>query len=222
VSNGCGAGVASSAPRPFDTSTYLNSNNPRGRRYVVNFRMACNLHDAAYSGAKVADPLNGGVIDTFGWSKLKADEVFLTNMKKLCDQAFKGTGATVALADCKGKGGKTSTGALSRYNVVTGPLAESAYRARPNLAGPWSGQGISNFVFTQNGRSVTATWTRGDLTGELRATIISRDQDSVIQGYVQATVNGVTTQLGVTMTANPDTPKVLSVSGGGLPPRLTR
>jgi len=222
VSNGCGPGKASTKPRTFDTSTYRNSNNPFGKRYVVNFLLACNLHDAAYSGAKVADPLNGGVIDTFGWSKLKADEVFLTNMKKICDQAFKGTGATVALADCKGKGGKTSFGALSRYNIVTGPLAESAYSGRPRLAGSWSGQGVSNFVFEQNGRSVTATWTRGDLSAELRATVISRDQDSVIQGYVQSTVNGVTTQLAVSMIADPDTPKTLSVSGGGLPPSLTR
>ena len=42
----------------------------RAKKYRVNFREACKLHDAGYSHAKVRDELNGGVIvDFFGPTK---------------------------------------------------------------------------------------------------------------------------------------------------------
>lgn len=221
VSNGCGGGVASNERRLGDTSTYLNSNNPFGKRYVVNFRLACNLHDAGYSGAKVRDPIDGGIIDYFGWSQKGVDDKFLRDMRRLCDQAFAGTGATVALADCRGRGGKTSFGAETRYNFVR-QFGHRFYRARPNLNGLWSGPGLTGLVITQKLRSVRGTWRQGDLSGEFRGTLISRDQDSVVQGFVRTTVNGETKQSAIAITADPDRPKELVVDSSLLHATLRR
>lgn len=132
VSNGCGPGnSASSDTRLFDTSTYLNSNNPGGQRYVVNFRDACDLHDAGYWGAEVADPVNGGYVDYFGWSKEQIDSKFLVDMQILCRRQIQS--APAALADCLGTGGKTSVGALSRYNAVVAHGA-SSFVPRPSIS----------------------------------------------------------------------------------------
>jgi hypothetical protein len=59
VSNGCGGGAPSSEARWGDTSEYYG--------HIVNFRLACNLHDAGYTGAEVQDPINGGYVDYFTW-----------------------------------------------------------------------------------------------------------------------------------------------------------
>ena len=57
VANGCGPGTAGSDRRWGDISVYSGRN-------LVNFRMACNLHDAGYSGAKVKDPLTATASST--------------------------------------------------------------------------------------------------------------------------------------------------------------
>lgn len=65
VSNGCGGGKASAQGKFGDSSTYRDSNiNPAARSYTVNFREACKLHDAGYSGAKVRDACTAGLSST--------------------------------------------------------------------------------------------------------------------------------------------------------------
>ena len=107
VSNGCGGGEASAESKLGDKSVYRNSNNALGRRYVVNFRLACQVHDAGYSGANVLDPFSGKVVDFYTWSQKQIDDLFLENMRTICDQQVPAD-APVALADCKATGGKTS------------------------------------------------------------------------------------------------------------------
>src|SRR5437879_3107308 len=53
VSNGCGGGVASREYKYGDDSSFVNTNVPFAGEKVwhVNFREACELHDAGYSGA---------------------------------------------------------------------------------------------------------------------------------------------------------------------------
>ncbi len=220
VSNGCGGGVASNEHRFGDVSTYRNSNNPVGMRYLVNFRLACNVHDAGYSGAKIKDPFSGATIDFYGWSQRRVDEKFLADMRTLCDRAFEGKDAPVALADCKAHGGKTSWGAESRFDFVRS-FGHLYYRERPNLLGTWT-DGRVRVVITQRLRSVRGTWQDGEATGEFRGTLISLDQDSVVRGFARRTVNGETKQSAVRIGIDPDTPNEILFSGAALHGTMTR
>ena len=122
VSNGCGgAGWASLvAVQNYlgNTSVYKNSNiNPLAKSYTVSFKDACDLHDAGYSGAIVADKLRGGIKDFRKWTRKQVDDKFLADMRFLCRQAIPPT-AAVALKNCQGRGGNLSFGAESRFNFV--------------------------------------------------------------------------------------------------------
>jgi len=227
VSNGCGGGVASNAKRYGDTSVYLNSNNPFGTRYTVNFRSACNLHDAGYSGAKVHDVLSGKTIDYYTWNQAGVDEKFLTDMQKICEIQIPPE-ASVAIQDCQGNGGKTSLGAKSRYDFVT-TAGSLFWRNRPNLNGGWtqgSGEDAVRLNLSQDVRSVTGSWQSGTgdnlLKGEFRGTLISRDQDSIVKGYAKVTKGGTTAIRPMSFTVDPDTPNRIEAAGLGLAGTLTR
>jgi hypothetical protein len=188
VSNGCGGGDASTDPKVGDTSTYYEG----GQTFVVNFREACKIHDAGYSGAKVADPFQGGaVVDFFTSSRRTADTRFLKDMELICDEQVP-SWATQALEDCKGTGATTSTGATSRYNFVH-RFGWMFYNDRPKLRGFWRVRNHNDpsWTIVQDGRTVKAAWRggrgHGTLRGEFRGTIVSRDNDCVIQGFVQIT-----------------------------------
>ena len=228
VANGCGGGVASTEPRFGDTSTYLNSNNPLGTRYTVNFRDACNLHDAGYSGAKVLDKLNGGApIDYFKWNQLQVDNKFYADMQLLCIKQVPAA-APVARADCLARGGKTSWGAETRYNFVR-TAGSHFWRARPSLGGMWTqGDGADRITVTisQSVRYVGAHWEISDgqniQRGEFRGTLISQDQDSVARGSARLENADKSMQRPMTITADPDTPNQVILSGGGLAGTFTR
>ncbi len=82
VSNGCGGGEAHTDPQIADTFTFSPVS---GDKWIVNFRLACNVHDAGYSGVLVRDPLQGNKeIDFSTWSRKKLDKLFLTNLKQIC------------------------------------------------------------------------------------------------------------------------------------------
>lgn len=122
VSNGCGgAGWASLvAAQNYlgNSSVYKNSNkNPLATSYTVNFKDACDLHDAGYSGAIVRDKLRGGVRDFRKWTRKQVDDKFLADMRLLCRRAIPAS-ATVALTNCQSRGGNLSFGAESRFNFV--------------------------------------------------------------------------------------------------------
>jgi hypothetical protein len=220
VSNGCGGGVASTESRFGDKSVYRNSNNPFGTRYVVSFRLACHMHDAGYSGAKVHDPFSGNIIDLFGWSQKRVDDKFRDDMRTLCEGALAHRNAPVALADCRAHGGKTSWGALTRYDFVRSK-GHLFYRARPNLLGTWTDGGVSVLI-TQRVRYVRGTWKDGDLTGEFRGTLISLDQDSIVRGFARTTVNGVARQNALRIDVDPDQENEIVFSGAALHGTMSR
>lgn len=229
VANGCGGGVAGTEARFGDRSKYFNTNNPLAPGFWVNFRKACNLHDAGYSGAKVRDNLHGGAsIDFFTWDQKRIDDKFLDDMRLLCDDQIPAT-APGAIADCKARGGKVSWGAESRYNFVRG-AGSLFYRARPALRDVWSngasGEDVVAFVVTQTLRNVRATWHTGKgadvVKGEFRGTLISRDQDSIVRGTARLTKGDKVLQRPMSITADPDTPNKIILSGGGLAGPFTR
>ena len=123
VSNGCGGAGWDSlvAIQNYlgNSSVYRNSNiNPLAKAYRVNFRDACNLHDAGYSGAIVKDKLHAGkIVDFRGWSRAAVDDKFLRDMQLLCRRAIPAK-AKVARRNCQGRGGHGSFGAESRFNFV--------------------------------------------------------------------------------------------------------
>ncbi len=122
VSNGCGGGdwdVLVWAQNYFGNEhTYQNSNiNPLALEYTVNFKDACDLHDAGYGGETVVDKINGGTIDFHAWSRPAVDDKFLKDMRTLCERAIPAKAKT-ALTNCKARGGNASFGAESLYNFV--------------------------------------------------------------------------------------------------------
>lgn len=220
VSNGCGGGTASTDPQFADTSTYLNSNNPFGTRYPVNFRLACQVHDAAYSGAKVKDPFHRNkLVDFFDWEQPRIDRRFLDDMRTICVRSIPAS-APGARADCRSTGGKTSFGAQSRYNVVY-KWGHKWYIKRPALTGSWRIPGTGGPVWTisQSGRLVTANWSSGPTrSGFAKGIIVSRDQDSLISGFEKVKENDKWSIGKLTMTYNPKLRNSLiisSVSGSG-------
>ncbi|HUE28806.1 MAG TPA: hypothetical protein VMP89_18675 [Solirubrobacteraceae bacterium] len=220
VSNGCGGGKAGEygiQQRLGNTSTFRNSNNPFGTRYTVHFEKACDLHDAGYSGAKVLDPINGGLIDYFEYTRLDVDHKFLADMRKLCEEQIPAD-APVALADCKATGGKSSFGAETRYHFVRN-FGRRFFRIRPDLNGSWSGDGVTVKI-TQDLRSVRGTWRDGDVHGEFRGTLISQDQDSVVQGFAHTSAKPAFSR--ITIVVEPDKPNELRVTGRVLGGTLTR
>jgi Prokaryotic phospholipase A2 len=97
-SNGC------SFPGPnllFDTSPPLVDPSPWAWPYVfvVNFRPACDMHDAGYSGGIVFDPVNGGIVDTRGLSRVMIDNRFYNDLITLCNRQIGGN-AFVARSLC--------------------------------------------------------------------------------------------------------------------------
>jgi hypothetical protein len=123
VANGCGGAGWNALVRAQNyvgnTSRYADSNvNPFARTYPVNFKDACDLHDAGYAGAIVRDKLNGGrIVDFRSWSRVRVDEKFLEDMRYLCRRQLPASAAT-ARKNCQSTGGNFSVGAKSRYNFV--------------------------------------------------------------------------------------------------------
>jgi hypothetical protein len=82
-----------------NTSSYKDPGT--GKTYVVDFRDACNLHDAGYGGYTVKDKLNGGIVDYHNWSRERVDHKFLEDMKTICRRDIPAVAKT-ALANCLG------------------------------------------------------------------------------------------------------------------------
>jgi len=229
VSNGCGGGKASLQGSWGDTSTYLDTNDPSGKRYTINFREACKLHDAGYSGAKVRDVLHGSkIVDFFTWTRLEVDVKFLNDMLLLCRQIS--ALAPGALSDCRGTGGKTSFGARTRYNFVR-DAGDLFYQERPQLRGFWLNQSDSDapaWTLVHSVRNVKASWKGGPahptLRGEFKGTLISRDDDSIVSGFVTVTEKGKPDirSRPMRLSWDPDQPDRLVMSGPGGPLTLNR
>jgi hypothetical protein len=96
--NGC------SFPGPnllFDVSPPLVDPSPWAAPWVffVNFRPACDMHDAGYDGGIVFDSINGGIVDTRTQSRLTIDNRFYNDLITLCNRQIGGN-APIARAHC--------------------------------------------------------------------------------------------------------------------------
>lgn len=86
VSNTCGGegweSVVAAENYFGNTSGYVEDTS--GHTYTVDFRDACNLHDAGYGGFTVHDKLNGRDIDFHNWTRKRVDDKFQSDMWLLC------------------------------------------------------------------------------------------------------------------------------------------
>jgi hypothetical protein len=164
VSNGCGPGhTGSSRLRLADLSTY------RGR--TVNLRLAFDLHDAGYVGAAVADPINGGYVDSFDWTRAQVDAKFLADERKLCSEQISGDRQDEQRAR------SACISDTSRYRADRA-FDGSFYVTRPHVAGTWRSRKHGLWKLTQRSRHVTASWPGGDFDG----TILVGRGDPIING----------------------------------------
>ena len=235
VSNGCGGGPAGTEAKYGDDSEFVNSEIPfadlgsweRAKKYHVDFREACKLHDAGYSHARVRDTLNGGgIVDFFKWTKEAVDNKFLKDMIKICDEQIPKE-ASVALNNCKHNGGfHTVSGAKTRYDIVaattyTQYLGLGFYQEPPKLTDGWKVAGLaglSPWSIRQSGRLVTATWSSTSaptVQFVFRGTVISHDNDSTIEGFYVAISNGMPNAArAMKFRWSPKTPDTMGVTSG--------
>jgi hypothetical protein len=94
--------------------------------FVVNFRPACDMHDAGYDGGIVVHPIRGFVVDTRGMSRQSVDFLFLNDLMLSCEQQI-GANAFVARSLCV-------TQAHIYFTAVRG-FASSRFDASPAVPG---------------------------------------------------------------------------------------
>jgi hypothetical protein len=111
VSNGCGGANWNAVlewaqnyfgnKHTFRDSAYLGVAGT-GLSYEVDFKDACDIHDAGYGGYAVDDAINTrSSVDYRRWSQKQVDDQFLKDMRTLCRRKIPAT-AKYALADCTG------------------------------------------------------------------------------------------------------------------------
>jgi hypothetical protein len=184
VSNGCALGhEPDSASRSADVSTY--------DRVTVDFADACDLHDAGYVGAAVGDPINGGYVDAFDWSRAQVDAKFLADARSLCRAQISAKHAH-ALATCVGD--------TRRYRAVRA-LDARFFVQRPHVAGTWLSRRHGVWHLTQHSRHVTATWPGGDFDG------------TVLIGRGPAIINGLGPTFRMVFTVR--SPRLMDVVSAG-------
>jgi hypothetical protein len=199
VSNGCGPGDATRDPNwsGQDSQTYERAD---GQTVVVSFRDACDLHDAAYSGALVWDRIEGRFVDFSEprWTKQAINEKFRRDLQRHCFQQIpqQPVWEDVTLMCLTRDAVASETwGALSYYRIVTNRFAKNP-RERIKLTGQWKNRnpgfppcdvGANRWTIRQAGRSVTAQWehgTSGDAQGRFEGTFITGDRvgDDRVEG----------------------------------------
>jgi hypothetical protein len=92
----------------------------------VNFRPACDMHDAGYSGGFVFDLINGGIVDTRGQSRATVDVRFYTDLLTLCNRQI-GWNAPVARSLCYG--------IASTYYAAVRAAGWALFDASPSVPG---------------------------------------------------------------------------------------
>lgn len=85
ISNGCGTAEFGATAEQYqnyygDTRTYEYGDD----EFSVSVRNACNIHDAAYAGATVFDPVAKKTIDFRTWSRSRIDTHFRNDIRTIC------------------------------------------------------------------------------------------------------------------------------------------
>ena len=102
--------------------------NALGESFTVDFRDACNLHDAGYGGATVRDILDGRrgarpIVSFRKWSRREVDDKFQADMQKICRRDIPRR-ARLARYSCV-----TGTGRFEAVRLVGGSFYDADLRA---------------------------------------------------------------------------------------------
>jgi hypothetical protein len=141
VSTGC-------SPTEGDTSRY--------GRFTVDFSVPCDLHEAGYLGAAVADPIDGGYFDPFDWTRAQVDAKLRSDDRATCRDQISSKHDT-ELAACLSD--------TRRYRSARTHGAR--FVARPHVAGTWLSRRHGVWHLKQHSRHVTATWPGGEFDGTI-------------------------------------------------------
>jgi len=211
VANGCGGTGVSVYLTPekwtFQSGVLLR------RTHKVDFRPACLFHDAGYSGAKVADPQDGTVIDYFTWSRERVDAQLRTNARRLCGEAIPAHEAGIRAACYTTV--DTAIGLIRKYG-------EKWYVRRPDLNGTWASVNGVKITITQgvgspkgrDPRYVRGTWANGAVSGEFRGTLITENLSSEVIGYERTTASDTAKR--ITIGLKPDAPDTIVIASSVL------
>lgn len=141
VINGCGGSqwgefVAEAQALVLDVRTYGST--------IVRFAEACNIHDAGYAGITVHDPISGRVIDFRKWTRQSVDELFLEDLRALCERRLEGRESVALVRGCKNGdpvaeallmvGASPPIGALTYFTAVR-TFAGDAYDTNATMPG---------------------------------------------------------------------------------------
>jgi hypothetical protein len=95
VSNGCGGAQWGNFWEKVQ-NFFLDSQKYYGFR--VDFRDACNAHDAGYGGFTVKDPVTHRVTDFRTWTRARVDQKFQSDLQTLCSRKIKGDSQKARMA----------------------------------------------------------------------------------------------------------------------------
>lgn len=127
VSNGCGGRGwdALEKVQQYFGNEHTFFDFGSGLKYTVNFKDACDLHDAGYGGHIVLNKLRGGTIDYRNWSRLEVDRRFRRDLRLLCHSQIPES-AEGAMAKCvagasvfKNVSVAAQVGADTLYDIVS-------------------------------------------------------------------------------------------------------
>ncbi|MDO8307757.1 MAG: hypothetical protein Q7V58_05280 [Actinomycetota bacterium] len=138
TANGCG-GAQWGEWAAMVQNWLLDSQEYHG--WKVEFRTACNQHDAGYAGITVKDPFrNGGIIDFREWTRSEVDSKFKDDLAALCRKWLKPAHLTAAQMDQCEEGPQlalvpgATPGAATYFEGVRA-YARAAFDTNPTLQG---------------------------------------------------------------------------------------
>ena len=215
VSNGCGPGKASEEDRYEDTAVW----HEETVRYEVDFRPACLIHDAGYSGAKTDDIIDGGIVDFFPHTQKQVDTRFEEDLKAACRADVRRTARQRGSPEEDEQAAINKCYSISentRHTVVRALGDKFAWKKRPDLRGRWLGTATGDWFIDQTDRVIKGNWMNAasGLGGEFRGTLISYDNDAAVQGTARITQCGKRTEADISLRYDPKDPDRLHVSGG--------
>ncbi len=141
TANGCGG--AQWGEWAGDVQNWALDTQKYGGR-TVNFRAACNQHDAGYAGVTVYDNFIGRIIDFRTWTRARVDEKFQTDLRTLCHKYLGDHVSARTMSKCTngpswadfgiGTAVTTSPGAITYYEGVRAE-AQAAFDTDVTVSG---------------------------------------------------------------------------------------
>ena len=133
-SNGCGPSWLPGFPFLINQQTFKGKDSITGitTKVKVNFKPACDLHDAGYAGLLVINRFGASPLDYAPYTKAAVDQKFFYDLCKICDATIPGSNKE-ATEKCKW----SKLGAWG-YHFAVKEAGFFTFDCNPNMSGfPW-------------------------------------------------------------------------------------